>query len=70
MELYDIMPSAYLLDCIDLPNGFCTSNSKCLFGVDSMDDELGQFNQQVILLGDIFLKNFYTVFEAGDIPRV
>ena len=42
---FEIKPESYLLDCKDLPPGTCQNEAYCLFGIDSMDTEMGAFNQ-------------------------
>jgi len=48
---YSIPPSGYLLDVFNNPN------ASCVLGVGALPDSYG-----VILLGDTFIRNFYTVF--------
>jgi hypothetical protein len=48
---YSIPPSGYLLDVFGNPN------ASCVLGVGAIPDSYG-----VILLGDTFIRNFYTVF--------
>ena len=62
--LFEITPESYLLDCEDLPGYVCDSKDYCLFGIESMDSEMGEFTNKIFILGETFVKNFYTVFEA------
>lgn len=62
-RVFEISPESYLLDCEDLPGSVCQSKSECLFGVDSMDAEMGAFTQKIFILGETFVKNYYTVFD-------
>ena len=60
---FEIKPQAYLMNCTDFSKKFCLMPDNCAFGVDSIYDEK-EFDDNVFLLGDIFLKNFYSVFSA------
>lgn len=62
--LFEITPESYLLDCEDLPTWACESKDYCLFGVDTMEAEMGEFTDKIFILGETFVKNFYTVFTA------
>lgn len=64
-----LQPRAYLIDCVDIPDkAFCSSELNCLFGISNFSaaDTEYVFNENVFLLGDLFLKNFYTVFAAEE----
>lgn len=63
-SLFEITPESYLLDCEDLPSYVCESQKYCLFGIDNMDSEMGDFTQKIFILGETFVKNFYTSFDA------
>lgn len=60
--LFEITPESYLLDCEDLPSWACDSKDYCLMGVDTMETEMGEFTDKIFILGETFVKNFYTVF--------
>jgi len=62
--LFEITPESYLLDCDDLPSWACESKDFCLFGIDTMETEMGEFTNKIFILGETFVKNFYTVFTA------
>ena len=68
--LFDITPEAYLMNCTDLPASICSVPNNCAFGIDSMDTELGAFQDSIFLLGNIFLKNFYAVYRADNTTSV
>ena len=67
---FDLSPRAYLLDCADITaSHYCSQPTNCLFGIDDFgaaDSEYRSFNDNVFLLGDLFLKNFYTVYVAEE----
>ena len=67
---FDLTPRTYLLDCLDIEShNYCSYESNCLFGIDNFgaaDTEYKSFNDNVFLLGDLFLKNFYTVYVAEE----
>lgn len=70
-KVFEISPESYLLDCEDLPEYVCASKSYCLFGVDSMDTEMGAWTQKIFILGETFVKNYYTVFDDSEgYPRL
>merc|ERR1719223_2357960 len=58
------------MNCTDLPKSYCALTDNCAFGIDSMETELGQFDEKIFLFGDTFLKNFYSVLSAEDEPSV
>lgn len=58
------------MNCSDFSKKFCLLPDNCAFGIDTIDDEI-EFEGNVFLLGDIFLKNFYSVFSAeSKVPTV
>ena len=67
-QTFELTPKAYLLECTDIPqNSYCSRPTNCLVGIDDFsaaDTEYRSFNENVFLLGDLFLKNFYTVYVA------
>lgn len=69
-HLFELTPKAYLIDCFDISShNYCNYESNCLFGIDDFsaaDTEYRSFNDNVFLLGDLFLKNFYTVYVAEE----
>ena len=71
-KTFEMTPRAYLVECDDIERekpGFCTRKNYCLFGIDNFsakDTENRIFNDNVFLLGDLFLKNFYTVYHADE----
>jgi len=68
--LFDITPEAYLMNCTDLPSSICSVPNNCAFGIDAMEANLGSWQDSIFLLGNIFLKNFYTVYDAGEVSSV
>lgn len=68
--VFEITPQAYLLNCSDLHKSYCTLPDYCAFGIDSMESLGEEFEDDVLVFGDIFLKNFYSVFSMEDDPSV
>jgi len=60
--LFDISPESYLMNCTDLPSSICSIPNNCAFGIDAMEANLGAWEDSIFLLGNIFLKNFYTAY--------
>lgn len=57
-KLFDLMPEAYVFNGTDLIKDYVNS---CAFGImplPGMVDEIEMF-----LLGDVFLRNFYSVYD-------
>ena len=64
--VFEVSPRSYLLKCSELPGSVCDDPDYCLFGITNMDSELGEQNQKLFILGSVFLKNFYTVYNATE----
>ena len=56
--LFDIMPKGYLINASDIDPNYA---DKCIFGIIKTPDILG--TTKMFLLGDVFLRNFYSVFD-------
>lgn len=56
--LFDIMPRGYLINASDLSPEF---KNQCVFGIIKTPDVVG--GTKMFLLGDVFLRNFYSVFD-------
>lgn len=63
---FTLSPRSYLLSCDSLPSALCSSHSHCLLAINSMDTELGAFNERTFVLGETFLRNYYVVFNATE----
>lgn len=57
-EVFEIMPKGYLLNGQDLDPDFYDT---CIFGVMPLPSLVG--TMKMYLLGDVFLRNFYSVYE-------
>jgi hypothetical protein len=55
------MPQGYLLNGADLDPQF---KDACIFGVMPLPGMVG--NIQMFLLGDVFLRNFYSVYDFAN----
>ena len=57
-QVLSLSPQAYLIDGIDLDPDF---ENTCIFGVLPMPQVVTE--QQMYLLGDVFLRSFYSVYD-------
>jgi len=57
-QIFDIMPKGYLLNGEDLDQDF---KDTCIFGIMRLPSQVGQM--KMYLLGDVFLRNFYSVYD-------
>ena len=55
------MPRGYLINASDLDPTF---HDKCIFGVIQTPDVVG--DAKIFLLGDVFLRNYYSVFDYNN----
>jgi len=58
-KVFEIKPSGYLLVGLDFDESY---DGICLFGVSALPDSLTS-SSNMFLFGDVFLRNFYSVFD-------
>ena len=56
--MFEMMPASYLIDAADIDPKFAGS---CIFGVIQTPDVVG--DTQLFILGDVFLRHFYSVYD-------